>query len=376
MNNSDSGTISSREGRLSVDASSPDQESTAATVSVVQRKGRTKAPPIESVDQLLRAVYTGKFKRTTLKKMELTTMRKAPKLDGPEREEILNLTLLDRTLDRTHQLILLSGKLDGPIANQIREFVREVLGRHPAFGTESLTGKLENLPVGAAEDRAIEALMSQDYASLSWPKEIEPMKKKEMEQCKVNAVCCLLLWFWVTRGRSVKYIQRHLQAHLWQPTARRYRTDVDKLRALTRNRDPAAASIACALLEKESLQQSQRTDAVLMEKEHAMVRVQELRKEMDDLEARLTTSQAEVSRLGEELEQKSQSHADDKAHLKDDYERLRGQVLRRLKDELSLLDEGLHALRRDPPKIHVMVDHAERAIDGLKREMERLRENS
>lgn len=376
MNISDSRTISSLEGRPSVDASSPDKEATAETGRVVLRKGRTKAPPIESVGQLLRAVYTGKFKRTALKKMELTTMRKAPKLDGSERKEILDLTLSDRTLDRTHQLILLSGKLDAPIANQIREFVREVLVRHPAFGTESLAGVMENLPVGVEEDRAIEALASQDYASLSWPKEIEPMKKKEWERCKANAVCCLLLWFWVTRGRSVEYIQRHLQAHLWQPTARRYRTDVDKLRVLTRNRDPAAASIACALLEKEALQQSQRTDTALMAEEHAMMRVQELRKELDALKARLTTSQAEVSRLGAELKQESQIHADDRAHLKDNYEQLRGQVLRRLKNELSLLDEGLQALRRNPPKVHVMIDHAERAIDGLKREIERLQENS
>ena len=57
----------------------------------------------------------------------------------------------------------------------------------------------------------------------------------------------------------------------------------------------------------------------------------------------------------------------------EDYEKLRGQMIRRLKTEIELLDEGLHALRLDEPKIHVMDDHAERAIGGLKKELERLK---
>ena len=68
-----------------------------------------------------------------------------------------------------------------------------------------------------------------------------------------------------------------------------------------------------------------------------------------------------------------QAHENAKAHWKDDYEQLRGQVLRRLNDELPLLVDGLHALRRDPPKVHIMIDHAERAIEGLESEVKRLR---
>ena len=59
-------------------------------------------------------------------------------------------------------------------------------------------------------------------------------------------------------------------------------------------------------------------------------------------------------------------------HLSDDLEHLRSRLLRRLKAEVGLLDEGLHALRRDPPKIRVMEDHAERALEGLKKEIKEL----
>ena len=36
------------------------------------------------------------------------------------------------------------------------------------------------------------------------------------------------------------------------------------------------------------------------------------------------------------------------------------------------MEEGLHALRRNPPKIHVMDDHAERVLDGLYMEIKEL----
>ena len=76
--------------------------------------------------------------------------------------------------------------------------------------------------------------------------------------------------------------------------------------------------------------------------------------------------------LTDELRAAQQSHRDDIAHSGDEYAKLRGRILHRIKQELSLLEDGLHALRRDPPKVHVMDDHAERAIDGLKREVQRL----
>ena len=80
-----------------------------------------------------------------------------------------------------------------------------------------------------------------------------------------------------------------------------------------------------------------------------------------------------VERSAEELQNERIERENEIAHLRDDYEQLRGRILGRLREEISLLNEGLHALRRVPPKVHVMVDHAERAIDGLKNELKQLR---
>ena len=76
--------------------------------------------------------------------------------------------------------------------------------------------------------------------------------------------------------------------------------------------------------------------------------------------------------LEDQVAAERREHENEKAHLRDDYEKLRGQVLHRLRQEVTLLEEGLYALKKEPPKIHVMVDHAERAIQGLRREIERI----
>lgn len=201
------------------------------------------------------------------------------------------------------------------------------------------------------------------------------MKPREVEQCRANAIYCLIIWFRLEHRTSFERIQYHLQKHLWEPAAQRYKTDFEKIRVLTSTRDPAAVSIVSSLLETRALQESQRADSACRARERAAARSRELDTELADAKASRAASQAKVSRLENEIERRSRDHAHHTAQLQDDYEQLRGQVLRRLRGEVDLLDEGLHALRREPPKIRVMIDHAERAIDGLKHEMEQLRRN-
>ena len=340
----------------------------------VKRNWRSKTPSVESVSQLLRSVYTGTFKRSILKEPELFAMQVAPKIRRSEWEELLTLASFDRTLDRTRQLMLLGDGIGNhAVAIRIRDFSGHVLRRHPIFRIRSLAGVLENLGGVRTDDRAIRALTSHDYSSLSWSNHREPLKKSETSQCKTNAVYCLLLWIRATRGISVEAIRRHLQEHLWKPHAKRYETETKRIRVLMSKRIPAAALIACMLVEKQTLDQGRRADAARRSEERAANRALKLKAELVETRASLTKAQAEIDRLEKELIQKIQEFRNEQVYLKDDYEKLRGRVMRCLKDELSLLNDGLHALRREPPKVYVMVDHAERAIDGLKREMERLR---
>jgi hypothetical protein len=270
--------------------------------------------------------------------------------------------------------MLIGAALDGRgVGYEIIEFAREVLQNHPAFKAGSLAGVLGNLPEAAKEDRAVQLITSQDYASLSWPEGSKPMQKKECQQCKANAVHCLLLLFQVKRRTSIERVHRYLQTSLWASNARHHKSEAEKVRALITTQDPLAAAITYELLEKQALEQSQRAEVASKAAERASVHASKLERELAGLEERHAATQEKLGRLTKELKEAIQAHEDAKAHWKNDYEQLRGQVLRRLNNELSLLDDGLHALQRDPPKVHVMLDHAERAIEGLKTEMKRLR---
>lgn len=50
----------------------------------------------------------------------------------------------------------------------------------------------------------------------------------------------------------------------------------------------------------------------------------------------------------------------------DDYERKRTKTLRGMISALELLRYSMFAMRENPPKTHVVVDHVERAIAYLK----------
>jgi hypothetical protein len=338
------------------------------------RPAGAKTPVLQSFSDLLRAAYGTRSKRLNPKKAEIVAMRSAPRPDPAEREELLALAASDRTLRRTRELMLLSIEwIDSSVlSGQVREFVREALRRHPAFIRESLAAALENRPDGPSEEAAVRDLSSRPYASLPWPEGMAALNQKEAAQCRVNALCCLLLWLRETRGIAFEHIQRHLLTSIWRPSARNYKTAAQQLRALMSTKDPAGMAIACSVLEREAVDQGRQAAAARTAEERVAGRARELEEQIDKITVQLEAAKVQAARLAEEVARARHTHEDEKAHMRNDYEGLRGTVLRRLREEVLLLDEGLHALRRVPPKVHVMIDHAERAIDGLKREMGRL----
>lgn len=107
--------------------------------------------------------------------------------------------------------------------------------------------------------------------------------------------------------------------------------------------------------------------------ERARLRVELTQASLDEANRLLESEKLRTTALEEQLQRERLEYEDQKAYLRSDYEELRGRVLHRLRQEVTLLDEGLHALRKQPPKVHVMEDHAERAIDGLKKEIARIK---
>ncbi|MFC0681765.1 hypothetical protein ACFFGH_28370 [Lysobacter korlensis] len=89
-------------------------------------------------------------------------------------------------------------------------------------------------------------------------------------------------------------------------------------------------------------------------------------------EDRATEHEARITELERQLDGERQRGSIDRSHLADDFETLRGEVLRRLSSQVDLLTDGLHALKAGhSPIAEEYVDRALRAITG---EVARLRE--
>ena len=58
--------------------------------------------------------------------------------------------------------------------------------------------------------------------------------------------------------------------------------------------------------------------------------------------------------------------------LQHELEQLRGRLIRQLTDSADMLDVGLSALRKDTPRVPVMVERAEVVVDTLRAEVKRL----
>lgn len=75
-----------------------------------------------------------------------------------------------------------------------------------------------------------------------------------------------------------------------------------------------------------------------------------------------------------EMEALRRQHAVEKTHLQHELEQLRGRLVKRLTDSVDMLEVGLSALRRDTPRVPVMVERAEHVVDELRAEVQELRE--
>ena len=363
-----------KDGDGTKQAQEPSPQSGEPTSPRKEAKRKAKAP-IGSVAHLIRTNYELKAGVRKLQRADLGAILAGPALEEAERVQVLELARTDATLQQTKQLLLLSTRTEAPkLVNGLREFGREVLTSHPMFQGNAMQGVLAN-PQSMSMDRAVATLASADVKMLNEDGD-KPLPKSQVERIRTNAFHCLLLLLRASQGTSLLRIQRTLQKYVWAPKTRRHRTENQKLEVLVASRDPTAASVTFALLDDEAVMQGQKAEAATRSEQRAQTRAQGLEQRLAELEGRLGETEGQCAELRERLDEAEQAHAARDARWRDNFERLKGRALNRLIVESSLLEEGLHALKREPPKVRVMIDHAERAIEGLKGEAAQIRRST
>ncbi len=343
------------------------------------RRGRSaKKKRVASVADLIGGWY-GNAKTKILKaptKPQMRAMATAWKLDETQERHLVDLASADRTLDKTRQLLLLVvGMQEGAIASTVQKFAKQVLHNHPIFNTPSFAAVFGNTRTASKAGgisgeidvaKLIHLVMANDLRLLFPAKELGRKRKGELERCRHNAACCTLMWLYLRGQISWDLAINYLREYIWNPPPARHKTGSEMLRAVMGARDIAAASVASALVE-EQLRVARAAE------NQATERAQNADAKLTETETELAEARGSNDVLRGKLERERRLRAEDATALKDEYQQLRGRVLRRLREEISMLEDGLHALRRDPPKVGVMMDHGERVVDGLRREMERLR---
>lgn len=110
--------------------------------------------------------------------------------------------------------------------------------------------------------------------------------------------------------------------------------------------------------ELERLQRD--VERLTIERTQALDEIEALRRERNTLLGK-------ASDLEEALHLQKQDAQHASIHQEDDKHRLRSQVTKALKGELPRLEEALIALRRDPPKLHIVSHYVEETLDHLKK---------
>ena len=145
------------------------------------------------------------------------------------------------------------------------------------------------------------------------------------------------------------------------------------MKALTKIKGISGVGLACGIFSDRADRLGLAAESAYRREEAVLVREKELRETVLSLQEGIEQRDHKISTISKALHDEQENHKSTRTHMQDDFEYLRSRLLRGLKQEVSLLDEGLHAIKREPPKVMVMEDHAERVLEGLKREIGKLR---
>lgn len=345
--------------------------------------GKAKSKPktqIETFEQFISYAYGLKGRRVGLKSNVQKAIGRDPILSDEARNRLKAHAAEDRLLAVPRQLLLVSLEVrEYPrLRSALRDFAREALLGHPIFQSDGLGDVLRNLD-GAPEGAQALGLLDR-WQPLKGPQESAgEMKATELEELRRNAAYALLSWIAIEKSLTPYDVVIALQQALW---SRHVRFDTDDrsawVRATTDITQVAEVGFACQSLMNKASELAARADRANRDAAVAKDEVSTLQEQLARMRSALADVQLEAQQARQDLEASvkahRQQHETETTHLRDDLERLRTRVLRRLSADVEQLEVGLSALRTPEPKIHVLQDRLERVADAMRSEVKTLRE--
>jgi hypothetical protein len=317
--------------------------------------------------------YARKGKPIRMKKKVAIAIAQGPPPDDAVWACIQDLARNDVLLAVPKQMLLAAIPIKGISRtwSQVLEACTTALRVHPA--SSELVPMLDSANGGGDRvDDLLDQAASFRFATITRPGSSKPLSASQAAMLRANVTGIAALWLVAVRGIPSDIVVRSLHERVWSAECRRASTLADTWRRLLDVRDPTALGLAC--------------DAFVSEAHHARRDADAARRSETAVLGRMADLEAKIARLQGELDQERSTNEDLRraaiqasrdaeaalSHARDDYERLRTRVLRRLTRGIELLDEGMLAIQEEPPKIHVMTDHGDRALSGFREEIKAL----
>ncbi len=330
---------------------------------------RPKVP--ENLAAFVAYAYSRKGQRVALKKQTIASIGEGPPPADNFKSQIEQWSRGDVLLAVPRQLLLaaMAHRSATKVWSMLLDVCLTALRAHPA--SADLAAHLLSPSSDDECDSVLEQAATANLGHLLDSGTGKPFVTARANALRSNLVHTAVTWLVAARGWKPKLAIASLHRHAWRGGSAGSSVP-EILRALAEVKDPAPLLAVASAFVEDAQQQRRFAEDAQAREGAALVRLKELEAHVSELAAKLAEQRAAYGALTERLATEQREHQNTLSHLKDDYERLRSRILRRLTRELELLDEGMLALRRDPPKVHVMADHGDRAIAGLRDEIRAL----
>jgi hypothetical protein len=327
----------------------------------------------ENLQSFVTLAYARKGQRIGMKKKVAIAIAQSPPPDDAVWAGIQDLARNDVLLSVPKQMLLaaMPNKGISRAWSQVLEACLSALRVHPA--SSELVPLL--LPANGGGDRVDELLDQATafrYGTVSRPGSTKPLSAGHAAILRANVTGTVALWMVAVWGVASHTVLRSLHERVWSTESRRASDMIDIWRRILDVRDPSALGLACDAFVSETDHARREANAARASEAAALKRASDLEVTLAQLRAQLDQEQNTIQDLRRAATQAARDAEAAQSHARDDYERLRTRVLRRLTREVELLDEGILAIKRDPPKLHVMADHGDRALSGLREEIKAL----
>ena len=323
----------------------------------------------KSVSELITEIYAGKVRRGRLKDAEWRALVPSMRMMEHEHLALVQLAAQDVQLEKTKHLILMLAVIDHRSVTLFLEgFAAKVLLKHPAFQAEACQWLLAAPREQGSVAEAISAV-----TNAAVPPGIDTIKEPAAwAKCKDNALHCLLALLASMQRITYDQVLNYVHQHIWVNATRLPAGELEAILMLLQTSGMDGARLVHE--RAQALRQEYQDDLsnALNRQRVNENNAQSLAAQLEEATGRLRELQERANALQVELAAEKASRDADRRHAEARFDALRSRVMRRLRSDASLLEEGLNALRRDPPKVHVMLDHADRVLESLRSEIEQL----